>query len=291
MRIFLTLTLLALSGIASGLESALPAGQQQAALRQSLLSDMRSAIASGQPATARAHAARLLWQLDPTPEEARAARLVVIDSYLAEQQGETAFRAMLRFDQDYRPLDRATAGHFVGRLLDLGLPREAVNWLAALDDASPLKLRLRLHAGLVNPDAAIARARARAPKSGGADWWRVLADAAEKGGDGMLAVEAQEQLLDAGEAAAELWQAYDREARAAANQHKLLAGDDAAWLELARRPAVRPARSRALLAYLSRHAADRETRLRAQVRHMHSLQQGGLERAAVQVYERYLKNG
>jgi hypothetical protein len=291
MQIFLALTLLALSGIASGLESALPAGQQQPLLRESLISDMRSAIESGQPATARARAARLLWQLDPTPEEARAARLVVIDSYLAEQQGAVAFRAMLRFDQDYRPLDRATAGHFVARLLDLGLPREAVNWLAALDDASPLKLRLRLHAGLVQPDAAIARARTRAPKSGGADWWRVLADAAEKGGDGMLAVEAQEQLLDAGEPAAGLWQAYDREARAAANQHKLLAGDDAAWLELARRPAVRPPRSRALLAYLSRHAADRETRLRAQVRHVHSLQQGGLERAAVQVYERYLKNG
>jgi len=291
MRIFLAVTLLALSGIASGLESALPAAQQQPAPRQSLLSDMRSAIASGQPATARAHAARLLWQLDPTPEEARAARLVVIDSHLAEQQGAVAFRAMLRFDQDYRPLDRATAGHFVARLLDLGHPKEAVNWLAALDDASPLKLRLLLHAGLVKPDAAIARARARAAKGGGAEWWRVLADAAEKGGDGTLAVEAQEQLLDAGEPAAELWQAYDREARAAANQHKLLAGDDGAWLELARRPAVRPARSRALLAYLSRHAADRETRLRAQVRHVHSLQQGSLERAAVQVYERYLKNG
>lgn len=291
MRILLVIVSMALPGAASGLESALPAGQQQPALRQSLLTDMRSAIASGQPATARARAARLLWQLDPTPEEARAARLVVIDSHLAEQQGAVAFRAMLRFDQDYRPLDRATAGHFVARLLDLGLPTEAVNWLATLDDASPLKLRLRLHAGLVKPDAAIARARARTTKSGGADWWRVLADAAEKGGDGMLAVEAQEQLLDAGEPAAGLWQAYDREARAAANQHKLLAGDDAAWLELARRPAVRPARSRALLAYLSRHGADRETRLRAQVRHVHSLQQGGLERAAVQVYERYLKNG
>ncbi len=289
MRILLVLAL-AFTGAVWAPEAALPAGQQQPALRQSLFSDMRSAIAAGQPAAARAQAARLLWQLDPTPDEVHAARLVVIDSYLAEKQGDSAFRAMLRFDQDYRPLDRAIAGHFVEGLLDLGLPREAVNWLAAIDDASPLKLRLRLLAGLVKPETAIAQARARAAR-GGAAWWRVLAEAAEKGGDGTLAVEAQEQLLDAGEPAAGLWQAYDREARAAANQHKLLAGDDAAWLELARRPAVRPARSRALLAYLSRHAADRETRLRAQVRHMHSLQQGGLERAAVQVYERYLKNG
>src|SRR5688572_16146319 len=180
MRLFLALFCLTLPGAAAALESPAPAGAAQAALRQSLLSEMRSAIAAGQPATARARAARLLWQLDPTPDEARAARLVVIDSYLAEQQGDTAFRAMLRFDQDYRPLDRATAGRFVAGLLDLGLHREAVNWLAALDDAGALKLRLRLHAGLVKPDAAIAQARARAAKGGGAEWWRVLADAAER---------------------------------------------------------------------------------------------------------------
>ena len=290
MRTVLALMLLTLPGAAPAAEPALPAGPQQPALRQSLLSDMRSAIAAGQPAMARAHAARLLWQLDPTPDEARAARLVVIDSYLAEKQGETAFRAMLRFDQDYRPLDRAIAGHFVAGLLDLGLHREAVNWLAALDNAGPLKLRLRLHAGLVTPETAIAQARARASRGDGADWWRVLADAAEKGGDGTLAVEAQEQLLDAGDPADRLWQAYDREARAAASQYKLLSGDDRAWLELARRPGMRAARSRAVLDYLSRNSAERETRLRAQVQHVHSLQQAGLERAAVRLYERNLKS-
>ncbi len=282
--------LLALSGVAPGAENA-PAAGQRPALRESLISGMRSAIAAGQPATARAQAARLLWQLDPTLEEARAARLVVIDSYLAEQQGAVAFRAMLRFDQDYRPLDRAIAGHFVSSLLDLGLHREAVNWLAALDDAGALKLRLRLHAGLVKPDAAIARARARAAKGGGAEWWRVLADAAEKTGDGTLAVEAHERLINVGEVVPGLWDVYDREARAAANQYRLLTGDDAAWLEYARRPSVRAARSRALLAYLSRHAAGREIRLRAQMHHVSSLQQAGMDRAALHVYERYLKNG
>src|ERR671910_771838 len=101
MRLLLSLVLLTLPGAAWTLEAALPSGQRPA-LRESLLSGMRSAIAAGQPATARAQAARLLWQLDPSPDEARAARLVVIDSYLAEQQGAAAFRAMLRFDQDYR---------------------------------------------------------------------------------------------------------------------------------------------------------------------------------------------
>jgi hypothetical protein len=290
MRLLMPLVFLALPGAAWALEAAPPAGQQQPTLRQSLLSGMRSALADGQPATARAHAARLLWQLDPTPDEARAARLVVIDSHLVEKQGDTAFRAMLRFDQDYRPLDRAIAGHFVAGLLDLGLHREAVNWLAALDDASALKLRLRLRAGLVKPATAIAQARARAAR-GGAEWWRVLAEAAEKDGEGTLAVEAREQLLDAGEPASELWQAYDREARAAANQYKLLNGDDRAWLELARRPGMRAARSRAVLDYLSRHGAERETRLRAQVLHVYSLQQAGLERAAVRLHERNLKKG
>jgi len=68
---------------------------------------------------------------------------------------------MLRFDQDYRPLGRDVAERFVERLLDLGLEREAVNWLAGLDDAGALKLRLRFRTGLVTPDAAIAQARAR----------------------------------------------------------------------------------------------------------------------------------
>jgi hypothetical protein len=116
----------------------------------------------------------------------------------------------------------------------------------------------------------------------------VLADAAEKGGDGTLAVEAQEQLLDAGAPASELWPAYEREAKAAANQYKLLAGDDRAWLDLARR--ARPPRARALLDHLSRHGAERETRLRAQVLHVLALQQAGLERAALRLYERNLKS-
>ena len=97
--------------------------------------------------------------------------------------------------------------------------------------------------------------------------------------------------MNAGERVPGLWEAYDREARAAANQRNLLAGDDRAWLELARGPGIPPARSRAIFAYLSRHGAERETRLRAQVQHVHSLQQAGLERAALQAYERYLKNG
>ncbi|HUF80574.1 MAG TPA: hypothetical protein VMN03_05505, partial [Burkholderiales bacterium] len=230
-------------------------------------------------------AARLLWQLDPLPGEARAARLLVIDSYLAERQGVTAFHAMLRFDQDYRPLDRGIAGHFVARLLDLGLDNEAVNWLAALDNDGALKLRLRVRTGLLEPEAAIAGARAQLGKGGDATYWLVLADAADKQGDGTLRVEALERLhnVDPGPAqATALWQAYFSEARSAANRHRLLTGDDAAWLDLAARLlGASPPQSRALFAHISRHAAARETRRGAGSQLVLSLQQSGLDRAAL----------
>src|SRR5690349_12251635 len=53
----------------------LPANLPQPALRQCLLPATRAAVAAGQGATARAYAARLLWQLEATAEEARAIRL------------------------------------------------------------------------------------------------------------------------------------------------------------------------------------------------------------------------
>src|SRR3990170_4575026 len=129
----------------------LPGSMPQAALRQCLLEAGRAALATGQGDAARAYAARLLWQFQATPEEARAARLLVIESHLAERQGETAFRAMLRYQQDYRPLERGVAERFVEALLDLGMGEEAVNWLASLDEASPAKLMLRLKTGLATP--------------------------------------------------------------------------------------------------------------------------------------------
>ena len=207
--------------------AALPSGMLQPALRQCLLAAARAAVAAGQGAAARAYAARLLWQLDAAAGEARSARLIVIESYAVERQGESAFRAMLRFDQDYRPLGRDVTERFVERLLDLGLEKEAVNWLAGLDDAGALKLRLRFRTGLVTPDGAMAQARAQLAKAGkadgGADYWQVLADVAEQQGNGVLRIEALERLLhlsDGDDAqrrralAGGLWQAYATEAQA-----------------------------------------------------------------------------
>ncbi len=272
--------------------AALPANLPQPALRQCLLAAARAAVAAGQGATARAYAARLLWQLDAAAEEARAARLLVIDSYLSERQGDAAFHAMLRFGQDYRPLERATAERFVGALLDLGLDKEAVNWLAGLDDASALKLELRLRTGLMTPDAVIAQARAQIAKGGGPEYWRVVAAAALKQGDGVLRIEALERILnhsdgnDAGLAqAAVQWQAYSSEALAIANQNRLLKGDDNAWLDFAaRRLGASPPQSRALFAHLSRNGAADATRLGAQLQLVFSLYQGGLDLAALRLF-------
>jgi hypothetical protein len=94
--------------------AALPDNLPQPVLRLCLLAAARAAVAAGQGAQARAYTARLLWQLDPAAGEARAARLLVIESYLADAQGEAAFRAMLRYEQDFRPLERDTAERFVG---------------------------------------------------------------------------------------------------------------------------------------------------------------------------------
>jgi hypothetical protein len=268
----------------------LPANLPQPALRQCLLVAARAAVAVGQGPPARAYAARLLWQFESTAEEARAIRLLVIESYLVERQVDAAFRAMLRFEQDYRPLDRATVERFVSTLLDAGMEKEAVNWLAGLDDAGPLKLQLRARTGLVAPDTAVAQARAQIAKGAGPEYWQVLAAVAVKQGDGALRVEALERLLHhagANNAAqsAELWLAYVAEAQSVANQTRLLTGDDNAWLDFAaRRLGANPTQSRALFAYLSRNGVGRETRLGAQLQLVFSLFQSGLDFAALRLF-------
>ena len=277
---------------------ALPASMTPAFARSCLLSAARAAIAAGQGARARAHAVRVLWQLEPEPAEQRTARLLVIESYLAERQGETAFHAMLRFGQDYRPLEPAIASRFVDALLDLDLDREALNWLASLDETGAVKLRLRLRGGLIGADAAIAQARARlAPRRkapGDPGYWRVLAEAAARKGDDALRVEALERLLDqagasetrdAGAQAGELWKAYLAYARAVANRGQMLTGDDKAWADLAaRRLRASAVEARALFAFLARNARDNGARHAAQHQLAFSLYQSGVDYAPLLLF-------
>ncbi len=274
--------------------AALPPGTPASVARFCLLQGARGAIAIGQGATARDFLARAIWRYELPADEARQARLLVIESYLAEDKPADAFALMLRFHQDYKPIDRDTAARFVDALLAAGMEKEAVNWFSQLDDASPVKLLMRLETGLLAPEAAIAQARAVLAKNGGPAYWLVVQHAAVLQNNHLLLVEALENLLQLagdkpGRAAAladELWKAYAAAAQEVANQNQLLLGDDAGWSDFAsRRAATNPAATRALFAYLARQSRIRNTRNDAQLQLVFALQSNKLPLAAVRLFD------
>ncbi len=272
----------------------------------------QAALALGRTAVARDHAGRALWSAGFAAGTFRELRLLIIRSYVRDAsskgtsfgappegtsfgaRSDDAYRSMLRFEQDYRPLDSATATVFVDALLDLKMVREAVAWLNLLDERGPVKLRLRLHTGVITPQDAATQARAVLGRSEDPAWWQILLEAAERQNNGALRLTAMEQLLEASAAsiaegpdadAGKLWEAYAGHARAAANSHQLLAGDDASWLEFAtRRHAAEPAEARAYLAYLARYARDPKVQQSAQVQLAADFAAAKLPRAGLRVF-------
>lgn len=273
--------------------AALPQSMPQRELREALTLATRAAIAAGQGALARSYAARMLWQLGATPDEVRALRLLAIESFVAERNGDAVFRAMLRYTQDYQLLERAVATRFVEALLEIGMEREAVNWLASLEDTSAAKLTLLLRTHLLSPEAAIAQARAQLAKGGRRGHWQVIAEAAARQGNRALRLEALEQLLQLADRSAqgatlsaELWQAYLAGAQDTANQNQLLTGDDVAWSDFAaRRLGADPFLARAFFAHLVQRGQTRDTRLNAQLQLVYSLQQSRLDHTALRLFE------
>ncbi|MBX9905438.1 MAG: hypothetical protein K2Y31_13855 [Burkholderiales bacterium] len=254
----------------------------------------RAALTLGRTAVARDHAARALWSPGLGAGTLRELRLLVIQSYVRDARTDDAFRSMLRFEQDYRPLDAATARLFVDALLDLKLTREAVAWLTLLDERGPTKLRLRLHTGVVTPQDAVVQARAALGRSEDPAWWRILLEAADRQNNGALRIAALEQLLETKARpvaetpdadAARLWETYISHAPAAANGHQLLAGDDASWLEFAlRRRTAEPAEARAYLAYLASSARDPKAQQIAQIRLAADFAEAKLPRTGLRVF-------
>jgi hypothetical protein len=275
--------------------AALPPGAPDKVVRTCLLQGARAALANAQGVTARHFLARLIWRHDLAAEEMRQARLLVIETYLAEDQPQDAYALMLRYQQDYKPVDRDTAARFVDALLAVGMEKEAVNWFSQLDDASPLKLLMRLKNNLIAPDAAIAQARAALAKNNNAAYWIVLQHAAALLKDRTLHVEALENLLQlAGEKsaerqaafAAELWKSYAAAAQDVANQNQLLVGDDAGWADFAaRRSAANATAGRALFAYLAQQSKLRATRQNAQLQLVFSLQNAKLTLTAIRLFD------
>jgi len=260
----------------------------------------RAALALGRTAVARDHAGRTLWTPGLNPGVSRELRLLVIRSYVRDAspkgtsfgaRADDAYRSMLRFEQDYRPLDAVTAGVFVDALLDLRLAREAVAWLNLLEERGPAKLRLRLHAGVVAPQDAVIQARAALGRSEDPAWWRILLEAADRLNNGALRLTALEQLLEAVPVevpdadAGALWEAYASHARAAANSHHLLAGDEVSWMEFAmHRRTTEPAEARAYLAYLARSARNPGLQQNAQIRLAADFAESRLLRAGLRLF-------
>ncbi len=270
--------------------AALPAGVEPAVAAEFHAAAARSALILGRGAAARDQAARALWTAGMDAARLRELRLLVIRSLVSDGQADDAYRSMLRFQQDYRPLDMATATQFVDGLLDLKRVQEAVAWLGLLDERGPAKLRLRLHTGLLSPADAVTQARAGIARSEDPAWWRVLLDTAEKQPAPLLKIEALEQFLERADApaaeASRLWEAYIAYARSAANTHQLLAGDESSWLEFAlKRKEVEPVVARAYLAYLAREGRGESLRRSAQVQLASALMLARLPRMALQLFD------
>jgi hypothetical protein len=274
--------------------AALPPGTPEKVVRTCLAHGARAALASGQGATARDFLARLIWRYTLSEEEGRQARLLVIETYLADGQATDAYVLMLRYQQDYKPVDRETAARFVDALLAAGMEKESVNWLSQLDDASPLKLLLRLKTNLITPDAAVVQARAALARSSHRGYWSVLQHAAVLQKNHVLHVEALENLVQLADdkpaervaaLAAELWTSYVAAAQDVANQNQLLVGDDAGWADFAaRRSAASATAGRALFAHLAQHSKLVATRHSAQLQLAFSLQSAKLALAAIRVF-------
>ena len=253
----------------------------------------RAGVALKRYDVARTSAARALWTARLPAADVRLLRLAVIDALAAERRGDDAFRAMLRYQQDYGA-SKDLAGRFVMALLALGMEKEALNWLTALDDAQPAKLALRLRAGLVSRETAIAQARAALAKGGDAEYGQVLLDAAPEP-DGLAArLMVFEQRLDAlpatdatiAEEARALWRRYLAVASDAANRANLLVGDDANWADIAgRRLATDAPVARALFAHVAEQGRTAAARNNAQLQLLLAWQGDRLERSALRVFE------
>jgi hypothetical protein len=250
----------------------------------------------GNAEAVRRYAAALIWLLPPGAES-QSLRLKIIDSYLMQRRGDEAFRSMLRFQQDYQPLARATANRFAEGLLALGMDKEGASWLAQLDDASAARQLLRLRSGLATPEAAITQARAALSRGGEAGHWHVIREAARRSRTSVLELEALEQLVQLADgrrvqetaaAARDLWQAYISGAQDEANRRQLLVGDDTTWADAAaRRMGTEPQMARALFAHLAQRAQTPQMRRNAELQLAASLRSARLDRTALRLFDGY----
>lgn len=265
-----------------------------AALRDSAsLRAAQAAFALHHDAEARESLARVLWQGGLDAGQAREARRLVIDICFSQGRGSDAYLAILRFQQDFRPLSQAEIVNFVQGLAANGKAVEAMAWLPQLRDGA-LGLFVKLSAGAISPPVAVEQARAALKKSGDAGYWAVLAQAATLLQDAAGQAEAQENLLAAQNdnapellqaSADKLWRSYEAYGLALGNQHQLLMGDDGNWLALAGQLEQKdPLAARALYAHLARNSEDAEVRANGETRLIELLMRAGEVRTVFRLF-------
>ena len=247
-------------------------------------------IETQQGVAARALLARLIWRFELNPADHQWARRLVIRSYLVESKADEAYRAMLRFQQDFQPLPKTVAAEFAQGLLREGHATEALTWLAELDPTSASTLALQLKGGLLTPEAAITRAQVILQKQPtAAAYAKLIADSAEMLKDDRMQIGALEQLIRLPNAeeqtAAQLWRVYLREAQARGNSAQLLQGDDVSWLEHAKRNEPSDALgARSFFAFIAQHGATLGIRESALSQLYAALLNSSLEEVAVRLY-------
>ena len=247
---------------------------------------------------ARLSLARLIWQFELNLADLKWAQRLVIRAYLMDHKPAEAYRAMLRYQQDYQPLPKEVAAEFVQGLLTEEHVTEATTWLSNLDPASPTLLALRMQSGLIAPEAAVSQARAALQKDPQPAYAAIMADAAKLMNDERQQIAALEQWLSLSKASAgnhsrirQLWQAYQREAERLGNQAQVLRGDDQAWLVLAASRGDDRLGARALYAYITQQSVAPAQREVAQANLYAALVSAQLEGAAVLLFDAALWNG
>lgn len=270
----------------------LPPDAPEELVRKALGHAAWAELALGAPERARAHLLRLLWSYALSPEEIQTAREQVIRTALLAGRIDDAFRAMLRYQQDYAPLPPKVAASFVEALLDAHRPHDALAFAAFLDPQGPSATRLALALDRIAPEEALRRAPGQATAV-------LLSDIADRlEGAARLDVLERAVALDGPwtQAVARLWQSYREVGRATGNRLLLLEGDDAAWLAAAEgASAARPEGSRdseagflsrAMLAELALRAADPKTRAQSRGRLFAALVAAGRAGTAARLFAR-----
>ena len=275
-----------------------PVSAPQDFLQKALGHTVWAQLELNQNVAARLSLARLIWQFKLNSADLKWARRMVIRSYLMDHKPDEAYRAMLRFQQDYQPLPKEVTADFVQGLLTEDRVTEATTWLSDLEAANPSLLALQMKSGLITPDAALLQARTDLQKNQNpAAYTAIIADAAAALKDDRQQITALEQWLDSLKAGADngriqqLWQAYQREAERLGNQAQVLRGDDAAWLTLAAGRGEDRLGARALYAYITQQGAEPALREAAQAKLYAALVSAQLEGAAVQLFDAPLWNG